>query len=208
MGSEMCIRDRGKIPMHVTELGIDMMSFSAHKIYGPKGVGALYLRAKDPKVQINPLIYGGGQEKGQRSGTLNVPAIVGLGVAAELCQQNLAQETAHLTQLRDLLWQKLQAAIPGVRLNGHPTERSPINLNVLLPVKTEMLIPRLQKLGISTGSACSSGAMSVSHVLHGIGLSNDEAQSSIRLSIGRWTTEDEISRAVEILRNAIPSQNI
>lgn len=198
----------GKIPVNVTELGIDMMSFSAHKIYGPKGIGGLYLRSKDPKVQLNPLIYGGGQEKGLRSGTLNVPAIVGLGVAAELCQQNLATEAAHLTTLKDLLWQKLQVAIPGVRLNGHPTERSPMNLNVLLPVKTEAIIPRLHKLGISTGSACSSGAMSVSHVLSGIGLSPEEAQSSVRLSIGRWTTEDEISRAVDILRSAIPSQNI
>ncbi|MGE5086518.1 MAG: cysteine desulfurase family protein [Bacillota bacterium] len=198
----------GKIPVNVTELGIDMMSFSAHKIYGPKGVGGLYLRSKNPQVQINPLIYGGGQEKGLRSGTLNVPAIVGLGVAAELCQQGLITEAAHLTALRNLLWEKLQVAIPGVRLNGHPTERSPINLNVTLPVKAESIVPRLQKLGISTGSACSSGTMAVSHVLSGLGLTPDQAQSSVRLSIGRWTTEDEVFRAVDILRSAIPFKNI
>lgn len=194
----------GKIPVNVTEMGIDLMSFSGHKIYGPKGVGALYIRGKDPKVQLNPLIYGGGQERGLRSGTVNVPAVVGFGTACELCQQNLETEVQHMTELRNFLWQQLQEAIPGVRLNGHPTERSPANLNITLPgIKTEQILPRLQKLGVSTGSACGTGAMVVSHVLLGLGLSTDEVQCSLRLSLGRWTTREELSKAAQILKNAI-----
>lgn len=196
----------GKIPVDATAMGVDLMSFSAHKIYGPKGIGALYIRSKDPKVQINPFIYGGGQERGLRSGTLNVPAIVGLGVAAEICQNHLAEEAARLLELRHLIWQKIQAAIPGVRLNGHPTERAPNNLNITLPGhKTEQLLPRLQKLGVSTGSACGTGTMVISHVLTGIGLSTDEVQCSLRLSLGRWTTREELLQAVEILKNALPA---
>ncbi|WP_374078835.1 cysteine desulfurase family protein [Bdellovibrio bacteriovorus] len=195
----------GKIPVNVTEMGIDLMSFSAHKIYGPKGVGALYIRSKDPKVQINPLIYGGGQERGLRSGTVNVPGVVGFGVASEICEKNLPNEFAKLTELRGLLWQKLQAAIPGIRLNGHPTERAPNNLNITLPgYKTEQLVPRLQKLGVSTGSACGTGAMVISHVLKGLGMSTEDVQCSLRLSLGRWTTEEDILRAVELLKNSLP----
>lgn len=194
----------GKIPVNVTEMGIDMMSFSGHKIYGPKGVGALYIRGKDPKVQLNPLIHGGGQERGLRSGTVNVPAVVGFGTACELCQQNFAAEVQHMQDLRNFLWQELQQNIPGVKLNGHPTHRSPANLNIRLPgIKTEQLLPRLQKLGVSTGSACGTGAMVVSHVLKGLGLSLDEVQCSLRLSLGRWTTQDELSRAAQILKQAI-----
>lgn len=194
----------GKIPVDVTVMGLDMMSFSAHKIYGPKGVGALFIRGKDPKVQINPLIYGGGQERGLRSGTLNVPGIVGMGLASDLCRQNLALESARLLELRQLFWQKLQVAIPGVRLNGHPNERAPNNLNITLPgVKTEMIVPRLQRLGVSTGSACGTGAMVVSHVLKGMGLSTEEIQCSLRLSLGRWSSEQDVLGAVEILQTAI-----
>ncbi|WP_413557944.1 cysteine desulfurase family protein [Bdellovibrio sp. HCB209] len=198
-----------KLPINVTEMGIDLMSISAHKYYGPKGAGALFIRSKDPQVQLDPLIYGGGQEKGLRSGTLNVPAIVGMGVASELCKNNLANECAHMTELRNLFWQKLQTAIPGIRLNGHPTERSPVNLNVTLPgIKIESITSKIQKLGISTGSACSSGSMTISTVLKGIGMSPEEAQCTFRISIGRWTTENDIQRAVEILSGAIPSKNI
>ncbi|UYL09642.1 cysteine desulfurase [Bdellovibrio sp. SKB1291214] len=196
----------GKLKVDVTGMGIDLMSFSAHKMYGPKGSAALYIRGKDPKVVLNPLIYGGGQEKGLRSGTLNVPAIVGLGVASELCKNGLDSEIARMTSLRNLLWSKLQAAIPGLRLNGHPMERSPINLNITLPgIKVESLTAKIQKLGISTGSACSSGSMTISHVLKGIGLSPEEAQCTFRISLGRWTTEEDIQRAVDILSGAIPT---
>lgn len=194
----------GKIPVNATDLGIDLMSFSAHKIYGPKGTGALYIRSKDPKVSIDPLIYGGGQEKGLRSGTLNVPAIVGFGTAAEICQNNLQTESQKLTNLRNLFWQKLQTEIPGIQLNGHPEQRAPNNLNITLPnKKTEQILPHLQKLGVSTGSACGTGAMVISHVLKSLGLSTDEIQSSLRLSLGRWTTEEEINQATEILKKAL-----
>lgn len=194
----------GKIPMNVTDMGIDLMSFSAHKIYGPKGVGALYIRGKDPKVQLDPLIYGGGQERGLRSGTVNVPGVVGFGKAAELCLAQQAHESARLLELSQSLWKQLQAAIPGVKLNGHPTERATNNINITLPgAKTERLFGQLQKLGVSTGSACGTGAMVISHVLSAIGLSSEEVQCSLRLSIGRWTTPEEITRAVEILKQGI-----
>jgi cysteine desulfurase len=197
----------GKIPMNVTDLGIDLMSFSGHKIYGPKGIGALFMRAKDPKVQIHPLLYGGGHERGQRSGTLNVPGIVGLGAAASFCQKNQVEETARLIQLRDMMWEKLQMALPGVLINGHPTERSCNNLNITLSCSTDSLLPQIQNLGVSTGSACGTGQAAMSHVLKGLGLSLAESQRTLRISLGRWTTEKEILRAVEILQNAIPKRN-
>lgn len=194
----------GKIPVNVTDMGIDLMSFSAHKIYGPKGIGALYIRGKDPKVQLDPLIYGGGQERGLRSGTVNVPGVVGFGKAAELCQEHRVHEFARLSELSQSLWKQLQAAIPGIKLNGHPTQRAANNINITLPgAKTERLLGQLQKLGVSTGSACGTGAMIVSHVLTGIGLNTDEVQCSLRLSLGRWTTVEEVSRAVEILKDGI-----
>lgn len=194
----------GKIPVNATEMGIDLMSLSAHKIYGPKGTGALFIRSKDPKVQINPLIYGGGQERGLRSGTLNVPAIVGFGKAAEICQTNLLDEALRIALLRDFFWQRLQECIPGIRLNGHPKERAPNNLNITLPgYKTEQLLPRLQKIGVSTGSACGTGSMVISHVLKGIGLSTEDIQCSLRLSIGRWTNQEELEHAAEILKKSM-----
>lgn len=194
----------GKIPVDVTAMGIDLFSFSAHKIYGPKGVGALYIRGKEPKVQIHPLLFGGGQERGLRSGTLNVPGIVGFGKAAELCQHHRVHECARLQELSRKLWSELQKAIPGVRLNGHPEQRAVNNLNITLPeAKTEKLLSHLQKLGVSTGSACGTGAMVISHVLSGIGLSSEEVQCSLRLSLGRWTTEEEVLRAVQILRESL-----
>ncbi len=198
----------GKIPVQATEMGIDLMSFSGHKIYGPKGVGALYIRSSQPKVQINPLIYGGGHEKGLRSGTLNVPAIVGLGAASDICQKNLETESAHLTKLRQYLWSKLQAVVPDLRLNGHPTERSPINLNITFPGhRTDSLIPHLQKVGLSTGSACSSGTVNISHVLRGIGISEADCACSLRLSLGRWTTEAELDFVVERFKAALGKKN-
>lgn len=194
----------GKIPVNVTAMGIDLMSFSGHKLYGPKGVGALYIRSKNPKVQLNPLIYGGGQERGLRSGTLNVPGIVGFGAAAEICAHHLTSEAELMLSLKNLLWQQLQNAVPGIRLNGHPTQRAPNNLSVTLPFKTETFLPRLQKVGVSTSSACSSGGVSTSHVLRGIGLNSEQAQCTLRLSLGRWTTKEEVLLAVELLQNAIP----
>ncbi|MFS4457789.1 cysteine desulfurase family protein [Bdellovibrio sp. HCB2-146] len=198
----------GKIPVHATNMGIDLMSFSGHKIYGPKGVGALYIRSANPKVEINPLIYGGGQEKGLRSGTLNVPAIVGLGACCEYGVKHLETENARLTEMREAFWNRLQFTFSDIRLNGHPSERSPINLNVTLPgCRSEELIPRLKKVGISTGSACSSGSMSMSHVLKGIGLTPEQAACTLRISIGRWTTEEELHQALEALKTAVAGLN-
>lgn len=194
----------GKIPVNVATENIDLMSFSAHKIYGPKGVGALYIRSKDPKVQINPLIYGGGHERGLRSGTLNVPAIVGFGAAAEIASRVQKEESARLLELSQFFWKQLQNIAPTIRLNGHPTERAPNNLNVTLPkIRSEFLLPKLQKLGVSTGSACSTGAVSVSHVLRGLGVSEEDAHCTLRLSLGRWTTQEDLLLATEMLRKAI-----
>jgi cysteine desulfurase len=200
----------GKIPVHATDMGIDFLSFSAHKLYGPKGVGALYIRGANPKVEINPLIWGGGQERGLRSGTLNVPAIVGMGAACDICQKNMAAETAHLANLRDHLWSELKAAFAdAVTLNGHPTDRSPMSLNITLrSYPNEMLLPRCQKLGISTGSACASSAAHASHVLRAIGLTNEQAACSMRLSIGRWTTQTELDQAVSLLKQAAEDINL
>lgn len=194
----------GKIDIDVVTDGIDMMSFSAHKIYGPKGVGALYLRGKDPKVSINPLIYGGGQEAGLRSGTVNVPGVVGFGMAAQLCQELQGTESKKLRKLTEFFWQELQAAIPGIKLNGHPTQRAPNNLNVTLPFhKTEQIMGKVHRLGFSTGSACGTGAMTVSHVLLGLGLTPDAVQRSFRVSLGRWTDEEQVLGAIEILKDAL-----
>lgn len=198
----------GKIPVHATEMGLDFISFSAHKLYGPKGVGALYIRGAHPKVEINPLVWGGGQERGLRSGTLNVPAIVGMGAACEFSQKNLAHETAHLLELRNHMWAQLQNAFGDiVSLNGHPTERSPMNLNITFrSCPSEILLPRLQKLGVSTGSACASNAAYVSHVLKAIGLTHEQAGCTLRMSFGRWTTKEELNHAVELLKQALPAK--
>ena len=200
----------GKIPVHATDMGIDFLSFSAHKLYGPKGVGALYIRGAHPKVEINPLVWGGGQERGLRSGTLNVPAIVGMGAACDICQKTMATETAHLANMRDYLWSELKAVFAdAISLNGHPTDRSPMSLNITLrSYPTEMLMPRLQKLGVSTGSACASSAGHGSHVLRAIGLTNEQAGCSLRLSVGRWTTQNELDQAVSLLKYAAESINL
>lgn len=193
----------GKILVDLNSCGIDLLSFSGHKIYGPKGVGALYIRSAQPKVSLQPIFHGGGQEKGLRSGTVNVPGVVGLGEAASICQLELAPENSRLVELRNYFWKEIHSAIPQTRLNGHSTDRSPINLNVsFLGKETELVIGKLSRLGFSTGSACSAGRISISHVLKGLGISEVEAQGTLRLSLGRWTTHDEIDQAVEILKNA------
>lgn len=192
----------GKIPVNVDEVPVDMMTFSSHKFYGPKGVGALYLRARDPAVRIQPLLHGGGHERGLRSGTLNVPGIVGFGKAAEIAQHSMPAELERCRRLQALLIEGVLNGVPGARLNGHPTERSPINVSLMMGKPTELALPKLQRLGFSTGSACSAGRVSVSHVLAGLGLSDAQATATIRLSIGRWTTEAEIDEAVRLLTAA------
>jgi cysteine desulfurase len=188
----------GKLPIDVEDMGIDLLSCSGHKIYGPKGIGALYVRRKRPRVRCEPVIHGGGHERGMRSGTLNVPGIVGLGKAAELCVQNREEETRHVTGLRERLRRGLFDRLPEIYLNGHPTERLPNNLNVsFLYVEGESLMMGFNDIAVSSGSACTSASLEPSYVLKALGLGDDLAHSSIRFSIGRFTTEEEIDYAVE-----------
>jgi cysteine desulfurase len=185
----------GKIPIDVAAWGVDLLSFTAHKMYGPKGVGALYVRT--PEVEPLPLIHGGGHERGLRSGTLNVPAIVGFGEAAAICQEELSAEAPRLTELRDRLLAGLVAGVPDLRVNGSLVHRLPINLHVSIPgVDAETLAPALDTIGVSTGSACSSGASEPSHVLRALGVPDDLARASIRFGLGRWTAAAEIDAAV------------
>lgn len=192
----------GKIPVSVADAHVDLLSLSAHKMYGPKGVGALYVRQSNPKVQIQPLTHGGGQERGLRSGTLNVPGIVGLGKAAELCEQHLQEEHERLTQMREKFWQDLKAALPEVKLNGHPSERAANNLNIQLPKNLALTLGKLQALAFSAGSACGSGSASLSPVLKAMGLPPEAIERSIRLSFGRYTRPEELEESVKILKNA------
>lgn len=197
----------GKIPMNLKDLPIDMLSFSGHKIYGPKGVGVLFKRRKDPFVDIDPLFLGGGQEGGQRSGTLNVPGIAGIGKACELIQNQFQQETQHYQNLLEKLLDGLKQIFPDVQLNGPADikQRSPINLSITFPERLGGdLSLRIPGVGVSTGSACSTGKISSSHVLKGIGLTPEEASRTLRLSVGRYTTADDIATTLERFKSLKP----
>ena len=189
----------GHIPVDVGELGVDLLSMSAHKFYGPKGVGALYLRKG---TRLEPLMYGGGQERDRRSGTENTPGIIGLGRAVELARQEMAQEAGQLTRLRDRLIQGTLQRISHSRLNGHPKKRLPNNVNISFDfVEGESLVLNLDLKGIcaSTGSACSSSSLEPSHVLLALGLPRPQAHGSLRFTLGKWTTEADIDRVLEVL---------
>ena len=195
-----------KIPVDVEELGVDLMSFSAHKCYGPKGVGALYIRRRPApgvrRVHLEPVLYGGGQERGLRSGTLNVPGIVGLGRAAALGAAALPEEAERISGLRDELFERLRFGIPEVRLNGHPTERLPGTLNVSFPgVDVGELLGALPDVAASAGSACASLSSEPSHVLKAMGLEGGTA-AAVRFSVGRFTTPDEVERAAALVVRA------
>lgn len=183
----------GKIPVDVTHDGIDLMAFSAHKMYGPKGVGGLYVRRKSPAVKLTAQMDGGGHEKGMRSGTLNVPGIVGLGKACTICGSELLQESERLSRMRDMLEKEL-LDIPDTYLNGYPKNRLPQVTNIAFGyVEGESLKMAFHKhIAISSGSACSSASMEPSHVLKAMGLGDLLAQSSFRFSLGRFTTEEDI----------------
>lgn len=186
------VQTLGKIPVNVNNLGVDLMSLSGHKIYGPKGIGCLYIKKG---TWIHPTTFGGGQENNRRAGTENVPGIVGFGQAAELAGQSLESEAARLKSLRDRLEQGILATIPHVKLNGHPTERLPGHLNVSIEyVEGESLLLSLDLKGIaaSSGSACTSGSLEPSHVLMAMGLSPATAHGSLRLTLGRENTEEDI----------------
>jgi cysteine desulfurase len=182
----------GKVPFHVEEMKVDMASLSGHKIYGPKGIGALWVRRK-PRVRIAPIIDGGGHERGMRSGTLNVPGIVGFGKAAELAQQLMPEETRHTYQLRKRLQDYLFSHLDHLELNGHPTERLPGNLNVSFSyVEGEALMMAIKNVAVSSGSACTSASLEPSYVLRACGVSEELAHTSIRFGIGRFNTQDEV----------------
>ncbi len=190
----------GKIEINLATTPVHFLTFSAHKFYGPKGVGCLYIRSNLPHVEIEPYLFGGGQQNNQRSGTLNVPAIVGTAKAAELCQKNLISESERTRRLIQILFAELQKNIPSVKLNGPGLDqRSPINLNLTFPVSIDLVLPQLAKLAFSQGSACSTAGVSSSPVLKAIGLNLDQALRTMRFSVGRWTTENDISEAVKIL---------
>ncbi|MEE8077165.1 MAG: IscS subfamily cysteine desulfurase [Candidatus Binatia bacterium] len=188
----------GKIPADVGEMGIDLLSMTAHKIYGPKGVGALYVRSKNPKVQLSPILDGGGHEKGIRSGTLNVPGIVGLGKACQVAEQEMPEEAAHHIRLREKLKDGIFTRLDEVYLNGHPTQRLPGNLNVSFSyVDGESLLMGLKEIAVSPGSTCTSANLEPSHVLRALGVKENLANSSIRFGLGRFNTEEEVDYTIE-----------
>ena len=188
----------GKIPIDVKKQNIDLLSLSAHKIYGPKGIGALYIRRRKPRVKLNALLLGGDQERGMRAGTLNTPAIVGLGAAIQFAIHELPMESKRLAKLRDQLLAELNRRIQGIRVNGSLGQRLPGNLNVSIQgVDSEALLFSLKRIAISSGSACTSLSVEPSHVLTALGLDREDALSSIRISIGRFNTEEDIEIAIE-----------
>ena len=188
----------GKLPIDVEAMGIDLLSCSAHKIYGPKGVGALYVRRKNPRVRCAPVLHGGGHERGMRSGTLNVPGIVGLGQAAELAREEMAAEAQRLASYRQRLWERISSQLDQVTLNGHPERHLPNLLNVSFAyVEGEALMMGFNDIAVSSGSACTSASLEPSYVLKALGVGEDLAHSSIRFSFGRFTTEEEIDYAAE-----------
>ena len=193
----------GLIPLNVRDAGIDLASVSAHKMYGPKGVGALYVARRNPAIELEALIDGGGHERGYRSGTLNVPAIVGFGRAAELCR-DCAPEDARVRALRDRLWTAL-SALDGIHVNGPVEARLPNNLNVrVADVHGETLLKAIASdIAVSSGAACATASAEPSHVLRAIGLSDEQARSSIRFGVGRFNTEQEIDTAAAVVTSAI-----
>jgi cysteine desulfurase len=193
------VQTAGHIPISADEMGVDLLSISAHKLYGPKGIGALYIRKGTKLVSF---IHGGEQERGRRASTENVPGIVGFGRAVELAREEISEEAERLTSLRDRLITGLMEQIEDTRLNGHPTQRLPNNVNVSISyVEGESMCLNLDFDGIcvSTGSACSSSSTEPSHVMMALGLSPLEAHSSLRLTLGKWTTEEEITTVLEVL---------
>ncbi|HYK76066.1 MAG TPA: IscS subfamily cysteine desulfurase [Daejeonella sp.] len=193
----------GKIPVDVIADGIDLLAFSGHKMYGPKGVGALYVRRKNPRVKVTAQMDGGGHERGMRSGTLNVPGIVGLGKAAELCRLEMAEESKRLSALRDKLENSLLEMEESYR-NGNQEHRLPHVANVSFKyVEGEGLMMAMKDLAVSSGSACTSASLEPSYVLKSLGLSDDLAHSSIRFGLGRFTTEEEIDFAIDQTKKAV-----
>ncbi|MGB8848454.1 MAG: IscS subfamily cysteine desulfurase [Candidatus Acidiferrales bacterium] len=187
----------GKIPVDVQRDGIDLLSISAHKLYGPKGVGALYVRRKNPRVQLSAIIDGGGHERGMRSGTLNVTGIIGLGKACEICQQEMVEETKKLSALRDRLKNALMSQLDECFINGSMEHRLPHNINISFAfVEGESLLMGINDIAVSSGSACTSATLEPSYVLKALGVGEDLAHTSIRFGLGRFNTEEEVDYVV------------
>jgi cysteine desulfurase len=198
------VQAAGKVPFNVTEMKADLVSLSAHKMYGPKGVGALYVRRRNPRVLLSEQISGGGHERGMRSGTLNVPGIVGLGKAAELCKAEMATEAERLRQLRDYLNAALHKNLDELYINGSVEHRLPHNLNISFAyVEGESLLMGINDVAVSSGSACTSASLEPSYVLKALGAGDDLAHSSIRFGLGRWTTKEEVDYVVDKLTNVV-----
>jgi cysteine desulfurase len=202
----------GKVPVDFEKAGVDLASITAHKIYGPKGIGALYVRSKGPRVRISPQMDGGGHERGMRSGTLNVPGIVGLGAACEIAGKEMPDEAQRLIQLRSQLQAGLFERLDEIYVNGHPTERLPGNLNVSFAyVEGESLLMGINDIAVSSGSACTSATLEPSYVIRALGLDDELAHSSIRFGLGRFNTleevdyvTDRVSKEVKRLREMSP----
>ena len=194
----------GRVPIDVNEMGIDLLSLSGHKMYGPKGVGALYVRRKKPRVRIAPLLHGGGHERGMRSGTLPVHLLVGLGKAAEICRLEMDAELDKTIRLRDRLLAAIEERVPEILINGHREARLPGNLNVSFSfVEGESLLMALRDVAVSSGSACTSASLEPSYVLRSIGLDDENAHSSIRFGIGRFNTEAEVDYVAELVATSV-----
>ncbi len=183
----------GKVKVDVEQMGIDLLSVSAHKMYGPKGIGALYVRRRNPRVRVAPVLHGGGHERGMRSGTLNVPGIVGLGAAAEKCSRVWEEESGRIKKLRDRMWDSFRKELDEIHLNGHPVHRLPNNLNISFAfVEGESMMMAIKNVAVSSGSACTSASLEPSYVLRALGVGEELAHSSIRFGLGRFTTEKEV----------------
>jgi cysteine desulfurase len=194
----------GKIPVNVITDNIDLMSISGHKVYGPKGVGALYVRRRNPRVQISEQINGGGHERGMRSGTLNVPGIVGLGAACEIAQNEMADEAVREFELREYLRKKLESALDYTQVNGNMEHHLPGNLNMsFIYVEGESLLMGINDIAVSSGSACTSATLEPSYVLKALGLGDDVAHSSIRFGLGRFNTKAEVDYVADKIINVV-----
>jgi len=198
------VQAAGKVPFDVDRLNVDLASLSAHKMYGPKGVGALYVRRKNPRVLLTPGIDGGGHERGMRSGTLNVPGIVGFGKAAAICREEMAAEGARLLGLRSRLWDGLRQRLDEIHVNGSLESRLPNNLNVSFAyVEGESLLMGINDVAVSSGSACTSASLEPSYVLKALGTGDDLAHSSIRFGLGRFTTGEEVDYVIEKVTSVV-----
>lgn len=196
----------GNIEIDVQKMGIDLMSISGHKVYGPKGIGAIYRRRSNPRVNLSPIIYGGGHEKGLRSGTLNVPGIVGLGKAIEIALKEMKANGKKYHDLSNYIYNEMAANFEGVQINGHPTQRLSNNLSLYIPgLESRALIVQLKNVAISTGSACTTAEVEPSHVIMALSGSEERAHSTIRIGLGRYNTKEEIIEATKQIIASIKS---